>query len=374
MVPFTSEGGILIGNGELFVIHELRHQGLSISAIARQTGLDRKTVRKHLEQGLQAPRYGPRAPRPQVLDPYRAYLRERVEAYPRMRATRLLREIRELGYPGGYSQLTAYLREVRPPLDRGFEHRFETAPGEQAQVDFAQFKTVFTDEPSRTCVVWLFSLVLGYSRFLTGEFVYGQHLASVLRCHMQAFAELGGVPRQILYDRMKTAVLGETEARPVIYHPRLLELAEHYGFTPRACAPYRAKTKGKVERPFSYIRDDFFLAARFANLQDLNAQLAAWRCSVSNVRCHGTTRRVISEAFAEEQPQLQPLPNGPFNAVLSLQRRVSHDGMVSVNGNLYSVPDRTRRRDRIDTASVQNALTRIAERQVASLHGERQLI
>ena len=374
MVPFTSEGGILIGNGELFVIHELRHQGLSISAIARQTGLDRKTVRKHLEQGLQAPRYGPRAPRPQVLDPYRAYLRERVEAYPRMRATRLLREIRELGYPGGYSQLTAYLREVRPPLDRGFEHRFETAPGEQAQVDFAQFKTVFTDEPSRTCVVWLFSLVLGYSRFLTGEFVYGQHLASVLRCHMQAFAELGGVPRQILYDRMKTAVLGETEARHVIYHPRLLELAEHYGFTPRACAPYRAKTKGKVERPFSYIRDDFFLAARFANLKDLNAQFAAWRCRVANARCHGTTRRIVSEAFAEEQPQLLALPNGPFNAVLSLQRRVSHDGMVSVNGNLYSVPDRTRRRDRIDTASVQNALTRIAERQVASLHGERQLI
>ena len=82
MVAFTSEGGILIGNGELFVIHELRHQGLSISAIARHTGLDRKTVRKYLKQGLQAPRYGPRAPRPQLLDPYRGYLRERVEAYP----------------------------------------------------------------------------------------------------------------------------------------------------------------------------------------------------------------------------------------------------------------------------------------------------
>ena len=125
----------------------------------------------------------------------------------------------------------AYLREVHPAPDQGFEHRFETAPGcEQAQVDFAQFKTEFTEEPGRIRVVWLFSLVLGYCRWLTGQFVYGQHLASVLRCHMRAFEELGGVPRQILYDRMKTAVLGEDEARHVIYHPRLLEPAEHYGF------------------------------------------------------------------------------------------------------------------------------------------------
>ena len=120
-------------------------------------------------KGLQAPRYGPRAPRPQLLDPYRSYLRERVEEYPRIRGTRLLREIRQLGYPGCYSQLTAYLREVRPAPDRGFEHRFETAPGEQAQVDFAQFKTEFTEEPSRIRVVWLFSLVLGYCRWLTGS-------------------------------------------------------------------------------------------------------------------------------------------------------------------------------------------------------------
>lgn len=102
--------------------------------------------------------------------------------------------------------------------------------------------------------------------------------------------------------------------------------------------------KGKVERPFSYIRDDFFLGGCFANLEDLNAQFTEWRAGVANVRCHGTTRRFIDEAFAEERPQLLPLPRTPFNAVLSLQRRVSHDGMVSVNGNLYSVPDRTRRR------------------------------
>lgn len=334
----------MIQNGELFVIHELHQEGLSISAIARRTGLDRKTVRKYLEQGLQAPRYGPRAPRPQLLDPFRAFLRERVEAWPRLRGTRLLREIRALGYSGGYTQLTAYLREIRPPTDAGFEHRFETAPGEQAQVDFAQFKTVFSDEPERIRVVWLFSLVLGFSRFLTGQFVFGQNLATVLRCHLAAFARLGGVPQHILYDRMKTAVLGETEARHIIYHPRLLELAEHYGFTPRACAAYRAKTKGKVERPFGYVRDDFFLAGEFCNIDDLNGQFTHWCDTAANPRCHGTTQRIVTAAFAEEQPFLQALPALPFNAVLSLERRVSSDGMVSVNGNLYSVPDRTRRR------------------------------
>lgn len=256
-------------NGELFVIHELHQQGLTISAIARQTRLDRKTVRKYLKRGLTSPRYGPRAPRPQLLDPYRPYLRERVEAYPQMRGTRLLRELEALGYRGCYSQVTAYLREIRPPVDTGFEHRFETAPGEQAQLDFAQFKTVFLDEPDCVRVVWLFSLVLGHSRWLTGQFVLRQDLATVLRCHLAAFDALGGVPQQVLYDRMKTVVLGEDEARHIIYHPRLLELAEHYGFVPRACAAYRAKTKGKVERPFSYVRDDFFLAGTFQNLEVL---------------------------------------------------------------------------------------------------------
>jgi transposase len=334
----------VIRNGELFVIHELHQQGVSISAIARQTGLDRKTVRKYVQQGLKAPRYGPRAPRPQRLDAYRSYVRERVEAYPGMRGTRLLREIRALGYDGCYSQLTEYLREIRPPLETGFEHRFETAPGEQGQVDFAQFKTIFTDEPGVMRIVWLFSLVLGHSRILAGEFVLRQDLATVLRCHMAVFEELAGVPRQILDDRMKTAVLGEDETRHIIYHPRLLELAEHFGFVPLACAAYRAKTKGKVERPFSYVRDDFFLAGEFRNLEDLNTQYAQWRQAVANQRCHGTTGRIVSEAFAAERPSLQPLPQLPFNAVLSLQRRISHDGMVSVHGNFYSVPDRTRRR------------------------------
>jgi len=111
-----------------------------------------------------------------------------------------------------------------------------------------------------------------------------------------------------------------------------------------ACRPYRAKTKGKVERPFRYVREDFFLARAFRNLEDLNDQLRRWLDGVANPRTHATTRRVVNEAFAEERPHLRPLPLAPFRAVLRLERRISRDGMVSVGGNLYSVPDATRRR------------------------------
>jgi hypothetical protein len=203
--------------------------------------------------------------------------------------------------------------------------------------------TEFTDDPGVTRIVWLFSLVLGHSRFIFARFVMHQDLQTLLRCHMQAFAAIGGVPIEILYDRMKTAVTGEDGDGHIVYNRSLLALAQHYGFHPKACRPYRAKTKGKVERPFSYIRQDFFLARSFRHLDDLNAQLDDWLASVANVRVHGTTQRIVLEAFAAEQGELQALPATRFDALLKLERRVSHDGLVSIGGNYYSVPDRTRR-------------------------------
>jgi transposase len=324
------------------MILDPHRQGLSVSAIARRVGIDRKTVRKYIERGLEPPSYGPRQPRARRLEPFEAYLQQRVVAYPGLTASRLLREIKEHGYGGGYTAVTDFLREVRPAPVPPFEVRFETPPGEQAQVDFAQFEVIFADEPEAVRKVWLFSLVLGYSRLIWARFVAHQDLQTVLRCHMAAFAALGGAPREILYDRMKTAVIGEDDQAHIVYNRALIDFAGHYGFHPKACRPYRAKTKGKVERPFRYIREDFFLARSFRNLDDLNAQLAHWLGTVANPRVHATTRRVVNEAFAEEK--LQPLPLVPFSAVLKLERRVSHEGMVSVGGNLYSVPDATRKR------------------------------
>jgi transposase len=348
MIPSGSirtGAAMVVRLGELMMILDLHRQGLSITAIARRSGRDPKTVRKYIERGLEPPAYGPRqVGRPSKLAPYLDYLRERVAAFPELSAVRLTRELRERGYKGAYTAVKRFVAASRPESQpKPFEVRFETPPGYQAQVDFARFVTTFTDEPGIVRIVWLFSMVLGHSRHIFARFVLHQDLQTLLRCHMLAFTAIGGVPIEILYDRMKTAVTGEDAAGHIVYNRSLIALGQHYGFLPRACRPYRAKTKGKVERPFSYIRQDFFLGRTFRNLDNLNAQLDDWLATVANIRLHGTTQRIVSEAFAAEQSDLQKLPTFPFDALLKLERRVSHDGLVSIGGNYYSVPDRTRR-------------------------------
>src|SRR3954469_22777934 len=343
-LPLAGRSGTVVNLGELMMILELRRQGLKVAAIARQLGLDRKTVAKYIARGLEPPAYGPRPPRLRATDPFVPYLRERLSAYPGLTAVRLWRELKERGFTGAYTAVKRAVAMIRPAPPLPIEVRFETPPGEQAQVDLARFEVEFTDEPGVKRIVWLFSLVLGHSRLIWARFVLHQDLQTILRCHTAAFGAIGGVPREILYDRMKTAVTGEDPEGLVIYNRALLDLARHYGFQPRACRPYRAKTKGKVERPFRYIREDFFLGASYRNLDDLNAQLRHWLDTVANPRVHATTQRVVNETFAEEKPSLKPLPLVPYRAVLKLERRVSHEGMVSIGGNLYSVPDTTRRR------------------------------
>jgi transposase len=344
LLPLAGGSGTVVTFGEFIMILELHRQGLKVAAIARQLGVDRKTVRKYISRGLEPPAYGPRPRRQKSTDPFLPYLCERLRAFPGLTAVRLWRELRERGYAGGYTAVKRAVRDIRPDPITPFEVRFETPPGEQAQVDLARFEVEFTDEPGVTRIVWLFSMVLGYSRLIWARFVIHQDLQSILRCHIAALEAIGGVPREILYDRMKTAVIGEDPDGLVIYNRALLDLARHYGFQPRACRPYRPKTKGKVERPFRYIREDFFLGASFRNLDDLNIQLRRWLDTVANPRVHATTQRVVNEAFAEEKPALKPLPLVPYRTVLKLERRLSHEGMVSVSGNLYSVPDTTRRR------------------------------
>jgi len=301
--------------GDLLMILDLHRQGLKVAVIARQVGIDRKTVRKYIARGLGVPTYGPRQPRERVLDPWVDYLKSRLAAYPGLSAQRLAREIGERGYTGGYSTVRDAVRTLRPAGGGSpYAVRFETPPGQQAQVDFAQFRVRFTSAPNSVQIVWLFSMVLGFSRLIWGRFAQRQTMQTVLACHRAAFEAIGGVPREILYDRMKTAVLGEDEDGRVVYNKILGELARHYGFLPRACRAYRPETKGKVERPFRYIREDFFLGSTFRDLDDLNLQFGNWLGGVANPRVHASTGRVVNEAFAEERPTLHQLATSGASA------------------------------------------------------------
>lgn len=187
-------------------------------------------MRKYIERGVEVPAYGPRVVgRPSKIAPYIGFLRERVTAFPDLTASRLTREIREMGYVGAYTAVKRYLAAIRPEHDlKPYEVRFETKAGVQGQVDFARFVVEFTDEPGVARIVWLFSMVLGYSRFLFARYVLHQDLQTLLRCHMQAFEALDGVPIEILYDRMKTAVTGEDDQGHIVYNTSLLALAKHY--------------------------------------------------------------------------------------------------------------------------------------------------
>lgn len=223
----TGSTGTMINLGSISMIHQLHNDRTSVSEISRRLNRGRKTVRRYIRQGFEAPAYGPRAPRGLCQDSYKVYLRARVEQQqPGLSAKRQLRDITAMGFEGSsYITLTDYLRSVRPCDRHEYELRYETPAGVQAQADFVHFTVRFTDEPDVERVVWLFSRVLGHSRSLFERFCCRQKLDTVVRHYIEAFEALGGVPQETLYDRMKTAVLGEPEPGQIVYHHTLMAWA-----------------------------------------------------------------------------------------------------------------------------------------------------
>ncbi len=294
-------------------IRILARQGKSIREIARLTGPSRNTVRKYLRDPDRAPRYRQRPARASKLDPYKAYLARRVAAaHPaRIPATVLYREIRALGFEGSERLVRRHLRGLYPAPAAEPENRFETAPGEQMQVDWCVFRR--GREPLSAFVA-----VLGYSRAAFVEFTSSERFEALRACHEHAFAYFGGVPREVLYDNMRTVVIGRDAYGPGRhrFHPRLWDLARHFGFVPRLCRPYRARTKGKVERFNRYLRASFYvpLASRLGSAglavdaATANAEVRRWLDEVANVRHHGETRARPVDRLAEERQALQPLP------------------------------------------------------------------
>jgi hypothetical protein len=213
--------------------------------------------------------------------------------------------------------------------------RFETAPGEQAQVDWAHFG--YIEHRGRRRRLYLFVMTLGWSRSSYVEFTVSADAAWWLRCHVHAFRYINGVPRVVLHDNLKTAVLDRQADGRIVWNARYLDFADYYGFSPRACRPYRAQTKGKVESGVRYVRGNFWPGLRFVDLADLNRQAWDWLDNTANLRVHGTTGEVPFDRLPLEE--LQSLDGKPdYDTCLIAFRRTSKDCFVSYDGNYYSVP------------------------------------
>ena len=319
-------------------LNELKKQGLSIQAISGLTGFDPKTVRKYLAGTEPVPIYGPRSEQASKLDGFKPYLETRLQAGV-WNARVLLRELRGRNYSGGYTILTDWLRPQREAARTVAERRFETLPGQQAQVDWGHLGWLETSEDERQ--LWGFAFTLGYSRMMFAEAALDQKLGTLLRMHEEAFRRLG-VPQEILYDRMKTVWLETDDRGEIIWNPVFLDFAGYWGFKPRLCRPYRAKTKGKIESGVKYVRRNFLCGLQGrepAGLSELNAELRQWLATVANVRIHGTTGEQVCLRWEEEKPELRTVDGRVAYPYADDElRKVSRDCYVSWQSSRYSVP------------------------------------
>jgi transposase len=318
----------MIGRETRMLLRHYLEQGASKSALARQLGVSRETIHRWIRDGdldrdLDATpvRYGPRQAGPTKLDAYKAIIVTRLAAYPQLSAVRLLAEIRAAGFEGSYTQLKEFVRRVRPVPAPAPVVRFETAAGRQAQVDFARFSFPWG-------VRYALLVVLGYSRLLWCRFYARQDMRTLIDGLEDAFRYFGGVPQELLFDQMKAVITRDLRLQggALVRNLEFLRFAHHWSFTPRACRPYRAQTKGKVERPVRYLRDNFAYGRSFVNDADLDQQRRQWLDDVANVRMHATTHERPRDRFdRDERLLLQPLAPRPYTSVLvpAAPRRVA---------------------------------------------------
>lgn len=303
----------------LVLLKHLLGQGLSTSAIARQLDVSRRSVYHwmttgQLERDLVGGRPRVRAGRPRKLEPYRSIITTRLATYPELSAVRLFEEIRAAGYAGGITQLRDYVADIRPRPEPEPVVRFETALGQQAQVDFAECRFPWGKR-------FGLLVVLGYSRLLWLRFYPHQTRGTVLEGLEAAFQYFSGVPHELLFDQMKSVILEDRrpDGGKLLENAEFLRFAAHWGFRIRACRTYRARTKGKVERPIGYVRGNLLYGREFLGDADLAAHAERWLEHTANVRVHGTTGVVPRARFEQdERAALLPLAPRPYRALLPL--------------------------------------------------------
>lgn len=325
---------------EFLMLRDLFNEGLSISEIARRTGHSRGTIRKYLSSQV-PPASKKRSRKPSKLDDYREYIISRLQEYP-LTAKRIYREIQEKGFTGKYTIVKDFVREVRPKVGVPAVYRYETKPGVQSQVDWAECGRIEIDGKSRK--LYCFNMVLGYSRMRYVEFTLSIDVHTLIQCHLNAFRYFGGSTREILYDNMKQIVLKRSlVSSGSTWNSQFKDFFNHYGFIPRLCRPYRPQTKGKIESNVGFVKRDFLLGSEFSSFSDLNSQAQKWLARV-NSTIHGTTNEIPLERLKEEGlSEFDSVP--PYHNFQEESRKISRDSYVSYLGNRYSVPYRFAGRD-----------------------------
>ncbi|MBI3725024.1 IS21 family transposase [bacterium] len=313
-------------------IRDLYQTLRSKRAVAKRLRIDVKTVRAVLGQ-TPCPEAAP-PPTTSKLAPFLPLVA--AKAKEGLSASRILREIRALGYTGGRTLVVEAVRPLRGPRTRGRKafRRFETPPGEEAQVDWSPVRVTIA---GREQVVHCFAMVLHWSRAIFTRFYRDERLPTLLSAHVAAFEFFEGIARRIVYDNMATVVLGRIEKRP-LWNERFLAFSKHFAFEPFVCRPRDPNRKGGVESAIGYIQRDVALGEEFESLDHLNRHAEHWLRTVANVRVHGTTKEVPQERLKREKPLLTPLPTQTFPTWASEVRKVQNDCLISLGGNLYSVP------------------------------------
>ncbi|MGH7899041.1 MAG: IS21 family transposase, partial [Candidatus Binatia bacterium] len=312
-----------------------------IGTVASQLGVHHSVVRRVLRQaGLPLPKL---LPRPSMLDSYMPFVHATLEDYPRLQASRLWQMLKERGYGGGESRVREIVSLVRPRPKGEAYLRLATLPGEQAQVDWAHFGWLRIGRADRRLLC--FVVVLSWSRKIFLRFFLDARMPNFLRGHVEAFKAFDGVPRILLYDNLKSAVL-ERFGDVIRFHPTMLAMAAHYRTGPRAAAPARGNEKGRVERAIRYIRGSFFAGRKVVDLDTLNEQAAAWCREISETRRWVEDRdKTVREAFEEERASLLPLPDDHFPCVEHVDVHVGKQPYVRFDRNDYSVPHELVHRD-----------------------------
>jgi len=313
----------------------LLENGVSVSEAARTLGVARATIRKYAKTPAYL-KYLRDKSKQHKLDPYKEYIRGRLEKYP-LSAVRLLEEIQKMGYPGKITRVRDHLRELRQDKSYQAVLMFETAPGQQGQIDWGHFGQMQIDGIMED--IYGFCMVLGYSRTRYVEFTTSMNLEVLLGCHINAYGYYGGAPNEHLYDNMKQVVLerGRTTEESQL-NPRYVDFASYYGITPKLCRPRKPRTKGKVEKLVDYTKGNFFLGLEFTDLEDLNMKARAWMDKV-NSQPHSTTKEIPFERLVKERPFLiQTAAKPEYKIIEVLYRRARNNCLVSVYSSEYSVP------------------------------------